>query len=108
MDGPYAVIKLIYSSYSRSNKNHCIKEMSYPAISAFCVGAVVMLLKNVIVEEKLMNGSIGKVIEIAYDNSNGPNIAGALPLYVVVNFPECSLNHSFIYGSPTTYISLSL
>ena len=67
-----------------------------------------MLLKNVIVEEKLMNGSIGKVIEFVYDNSNGPNIAGALHLYVVVNFPECSLNHSFIYGSPTTYISLSL
>ena len=82
--------------------------MSYPAISAFCVGAVVMLLKNFIVEEKLMNGSIGKVIEIAYDNSNGPNIAGALTLYVVVDFPKCSLNHGFIDRSSTTYIPIPL
>ena len=33
-----------------------------------------MLLKDYIVEEKLMNGSIGTVIEIIYDDPRGPNI----------------------------------
>ena len=67
-----------------------------------------MLLKNCIVEDKLINGSVGRVIEIVYDNSNGPNIDGSLPLYVVVEFLRYSLNHSFIDGSPTTHILISV
>lgn len=49
----YAEIKPICSSYFGSNKNHCIKGMSYPAISTICIGTVVMLLNKFIVEENL-------------------------------------------------------
>ena len=45
-NGPYVIIKPIYSNSSRPNKNHCVKEMSYPTISEICIGAVVMLLKK--------------------------------------------------------------
>ena len=65
-----------------------------------------MLRKNFIVEENVMNGSVGKVIEILYDNPDRPNIAGALPLYVVIHFPEYSLNLIFIEGSPRTHIPI--
>ena len=76
---PYAVIKPIYIAVDlRSNTNHFIKEMTYPVISAICVGLVVMLLKKIVIEEKLMNGSVRKIIEIMYDNPDGPNLAGAL------------------------------
>ena len=51
LDGLYTVIKPVYSSYSRSKRNHYINEVSYPAISAICVGAVVMLFEKFIVEE---------------------------------------------------------
>ena len=57
-NGPYAIIRPHYTSSSRGVINHCIKELPYPNILALCVGTVVMLMKNYIVEEKLMNGSI--------------------------------------------------
>ena len=43
--GPYAIIKPNYDSCSRSNKNHCISELSYPVLWALCIGSIVMLLK---------------------------------------------------------------
>ena len=95
--GPYAIIKPNYDSCSRSNKNHCISELSYPALSALCIGSVVMLLKHYIVEEKLMNGFIDTVIDIIYDDPRGPNIQGSLPLYVIVDFPESTLQTRFTY-----------
>ena len=69
-DGPYAVIKNIYKCCSRSNKYHFRNEMPYSAISAICVRIMVILLKTFIMEEKLMNYPVGKVIDIAYENSN--------------------------------------
>ena len=36
-----------------------------------CIGASIMLLKNCIVEWKVMNGSIGIVREIIYDQPQG-------------------------------------
>lgn len=68
---------------------------------AIYVDAVVILLKKCIVEENFINDSIGKIIEIVYDNPDRPNIPGALPMYIVIPFPECTLNHS---SMPTKYL----
>ena len=58
-------------------------------LTAFTVGAKVMLLKNYVVELKLMNGSIGTVVDIVYKDEEGPRSEGALPAYIVVDFPQC-------------------
>ena len=81
-------------------KNHCIKDLSYPKLSALCIGAVVIFLKKYIVEEKLMNGSVGTVMDSVYDHRRGPNNTGRLPFYVVVDF----LDYSLIPSSPSKYI----
>lgn len=49
-----------------------------------------MLLEIFIAEEKFVNGSVGKVIEMMYANHDLPNLGRTLPSYVVVNFPEFS------------------
>jgi hypothetical protein len=62
---------------SRSDgKNWCIQGTLYPLKNALCVGAKVMLLKNFVVERKLMNGSVGHVKAICYKHPAGPrNVA---------------------------------
>ena len=67
---------------------------------------VVMLMKDYIVEEKLMNGSIGTIIEIFYDHSRGTNQQKNLPYYILVNFTQCTLSHKLIESSPSTYITI--
>ena len=106
LNGPYTIIKTIYTSSSRVRINHFIKELLYPNISALYVGAAVMLMKNYIVEENLMNGYISTVIDIIYDHHRGPNQQKSLLLYVVVNFPQCTPSHKFIEGSLSTYIPI--
>ena len=82
--------------------------MSYPSVSALCIGAIVMLLKNFVVEENLMNGSMGTIIDIVYDDARGIKLIGALPLYVVVDFPESTLSLNLIPGSPSTHIPIPI
>ena len=53
-----------------------------------------------------MNGSIGTVKEIFYDHPRGPKQTNSLPSYVVIDFPEYTLGHVFIHGSPSTYIPI--
>ena len=43
--------------------------------------------KNFVVEEKLMNGSMGTVIDIVDDDPQGSKVIGTLPLCAVVDFP---------------------
>lgn len=50
--GSYAVIRPQHNCCNVQGQNYCITEMSFPSISALCVGAVVMILKNFIVEEE--------------------------------------------------------
>ena len=57
-------------------------------LSAFTIGATVMLLKSFVVELKLMNGSIGTIVDIVYKEEDGPR-GGHLPAYVVVDFQNC-------------------
>ena len=47
-----------------------------------------MLLKNFVVELKLMNGSVGVVKDIVYEQEEGPR-GNHLPAYIVVDFPKC-------------------
>jgi len=106
--GPYAVIRTQYSSSNRQGQNHCISETNYPSVSALCIGAIVMLLKNFVAEENLTNGSMGTIIDIVYYDARGSKLIGALPLHVVVDFPESTLSHNLIPGSPSTHIPIPI
>ena len=70
-------------------ENHCVKESSIYGRLAIYVGAIVMLLRNFIVEYKLMNVSIGIMKEIVYENKEGPADRDSLPAYVIVEFTDC-------------------
>ena len=63
-----------------------------------------MLSKHFIVEEKVMNGSIEIITEIVYDDPRGPNFKGSSPLYVIVDFPHCTINRRLIPNKPLTHI----
>ena len=59
-------------------------------------------------EEKIMNGSMGNVIDIVYDDPKDSRLQGTLPLNVVVDFKEFTLSYSFIPGIPPTYITIPI
>ena len=59
-------------------------------LTAFTIGAKVMLLRNFVVELNLMNGAIGEVVNIFYKEEDGPR-GNNIPAYVVVDFPKCSI-----------------
>ena len=84
-------IAKIISRYSYNKINHAKKDVNLPALLALCVSARVMLLHNFLVERDLKNGSMGTVIDIVYKEPMGPLQTGALPLYVVVEFPNCTI-----------------
>ena len=89
---PIVKIRSIYNSIRSNGENHCISECSYPSRIAICEGAVVMLLKNFIVELNLMNGSIGVVKKIVFDSPNGPySGVNKHPSYVIVEFKNVSI-----------------
>jgi hypothetical protein len=71
-----------------------MKEVNLPSLSVLAVGAIVMLLTNIIVEKKLMNGSVGEVVAIMYSNPEGPRDRAAQPAYVIVNFPDFETNEA--------------
>ena len=57
------------------------------------VGALVLLLHNLAVEHRLMNGSQGKVVDIVFSPGDHPNhdrVASRLPCAVIVDFPGYS------------------
>ena len=51
---------------------HCIKESNFPKLTALNIGCKVILLMNNFSNFKLINGSIGTVIDIIYKHKNGP------------------------------------
>lgn len=105
--GPYAVIRPQYNSCNTQGQNRYITEISFPSVSALYVGAVVMLLKKFVVEEKLIKSSIGCVIDIVYDDPHGSKGIGVLPLYVVIGFPKSTLIYRSIPGSPPAHIPIT-
>ena len=73
----------IYNSHFRSRK--VIHQLDV------CVGAQVCLeTANIDPIAGLYIGAIGRVVEIVYDKSVGPNTSGCeqLPKYIVVDFPS--------------------
>lgn len=67
-----------------------------------------MLLKNVVVEEKKMNGSMGIVIDIVYDEARGSKLIDVLPLYVIFDFLESTMHYNLIPGTPPTHIPITI
>ena len=108
-NAPVAKIKAIFNSMqTNSGKSYCVRETSLPLRVAICKGAVVMLLKNFVVEYKLMNGSIGVVRKIVYRDSAGPSNHLSQPAYVIVEFPSSEIPESDKYFDdyPSTWIQI--
>jgi hypothetical protein len=106
---PVAKLKAKYSSPNGAHcVNHAVKDISLPATLALAQGAIVMLLLNQIVEKRLSNGSLGTVVKIVYQNAAGPHESGALPLYVVLNFPDADIaeEDKFFPDLPRTCIPI--
>jgi hypothetical protein len=110
---PVAKLKAQYSSPNGAHRvNHAVKDINLPATLALAKGAIVMLLLNQIVDKRLSNGSIGTVVKIVYQNATGPRESGALPLYVIVDFPDADIaeedKFSQICPARVSQLSLSL
>ena len=103
---PVAKINAQYQSILSSGiTNHCVKG-PLPERLAICVGAKVMLLRNFVVEYKLMNGCFGVVKEIVYKSTSGPANKDELPAYVIVDFPSCTipLEDALVPNMPPTCV----
>ena len=86
-DTPIMKLYPKYSTIRTNGLNHCISELSYPSKIALCEGAVVMLLKNFVVELNLMNGAVGVVRKIVYKETAGPHDnTKPHPAYIIVEF----------------------
>ena len=107
-DTPIAILQSV--KRSKKPNNNCFNKSgsTMPAISAICVGAKVMLQINYVVENKLMNGSIGTVMDICYKNRKGPYDDSGTDdsEYVVVDFPDSTLPVSLIPGKPKTWVPI--
>lgn len=108
-DSPIAKIRPILTTIRSNGENYCLKELSYPLNVALCEGAIVMLLKNFVVELNVMNGSVGIVRKIVYKNKEGPNSSRqSLPSYVIVEFRNASIppNKKAFGHLPNTFIPI--
>ena len=83
---PMAKMRSKYETSNDRGVNHCVKQSSLPQRLALCVGAMVMLLQNFIVEHNIMNGCVGMAKAIIYELPNGPTDKNALAKYVIVDF----------------------
>ena len=107
----YAKIIASYDTMLTNGCNQCVKEISYPKRTELCVGASVMLLKNFIVEWKIMNGSIGIVCQIIYDQPQGQtNDIKYLPSYVIIELPSSTIpnNNKCVHDKPSTWIPIPM
>ena len=87
---PVATIKAQYETTRSCNRNCHVTDSSYPNVTAITIGALVMLLRNFIVELNLMNGAVGKVIDICYPKGRNPRNQPS-PSYVVVDFKNSTI-----------------
>ena len=85
--------------FSKStNKKKKAQSSSLHQDTILAVGIGVMCVMNLVVGERLINGALGRVIDIIYDNPDGPRNDSALPLYVIVDFGEGNI--TWIEDSP--------
>jgi hypothetical protein len=106
LNKPVARVDCEYTTAHKTN--HARKECNMPERNALCQDAMVMLLHNFLVEMGLKNGAIGKVVCTIYKNEDGPNGIGEggskiMPAYVVVDFPDTTLNTEDVWdqANPT-------
>ena len=75
--------------FSKStNKKKKAQSSSLHADTVIAEDIGVMCVQNLVVGERLINGALGRVVDITYDNAHGPRDKSALPLYVIVDFGE--------------------
>jgi len=106
LETPIARIKAQLTSSKTNGKNCCISESNLPIRNLLCVGVTVMVLKNYVVEENVMNGSVGTVKEMHFKNPEGD--ANPDPTdYIVVDLPTSKLSRAILPGKPSTWIPIS-
>ena len=95
---PIAIVRAKLRTSTSSGKNCCANGSVLPVVTAICVGAIVILLQNQIVEDNLINGSIGIVREICYAPGETMGDPGA-EMYCVVEFPKSNLTECTVVGA---------
>jgi hypothetical protein len=105
---PVTRVDVIYQ-YPPTHQSHAAEEINLPVHSALAIGAVVMLLCNIVTEECLMNRLVGIVKKIVYasrEGSRGANGPREHPAYVIVHFPDCMIPEveKFIDDMPQTCV----
>ena len=95
---PIAIVRAKLTTNKSSGKNCCSNGSVLPVATAICVGAIVILLQNQLVEDNLINGSIGIVREICYAPGETMGDPGA-KMYCVVEFPKSNLTGCTVVGA---------
>ena len=119
MSTPIAKFTASFSSIRSDGKNCCVKECSYPKQNALCNGSKVMLLKNFVVEQGLMNGAVGEVKYLCYKHQSGPHPDiheindeehDSNLQYVIVDFPESDIpdEDKFFPDLPSTCVPIPI
>ena len=63
-----------------------------------------MLLANFVVEYNLYNGAVGVIVDIVFENADGPlNVEVEYPEYIIVDFPDSGIppEHQYDTDNPT-------
>ena len=105
LSSPIAKCKAILNSSKTNGTNCCLSESNLPVRNLLCDGSVVMLLKNYVVEENLMNGSVGFVRATCFKNPEGDSNPDPTD-YSIVEFPNSKLSRPLIPGMPRTYVPI--
>ena len=66
LNEPIAIVRADLGGSNARSQNCCADGSCLPVVTPICKGAMVMLLMNRVVEENLMNGSVGVVRDICY------------------------------------------
>ena len=105
MTEPLAFMFAHFQTIKQNQKNCLTRESRFPKKQAMCVGSLVMLLHNFHVSAGLMNGALGIVRDIHYEDPGAMGRKDA-KFYVIVEFPECTLTKSLVPGKPPTVLFL--
>ena len=101
LTSPIAIVRAKMTTSKESGKNCCANGSVLPVVTPLCVGAKVILLANQMVEDKLINGSIGEVCQICYAPGETMGEEGA-KMYCVVRFPKSNLTECTVDGETDT------
>ena len=86
-----------------------MREPSYPKITTLCVGASVIILKNIIVGWKIMNRCIVIIRQIVYHHHNGPtHDLSCHPAYTTVESHQSTIpvNTNHFPDRPSTWVHI--